>query len=210
MTVVSVPKNVWTLVTTASADTIIENLGHSEVFISRVVPYLGMPVSDKLTISTLVSGDPAYIYSVNKDTEINYFPASGGGGGSIADNSVTNAKLADVSTATIKGRASAGSGDPEDLTSAQVKTILGILSSVATITVPQNRYEVISTVAASGVVSTNNIVVSVASHLDTDENSEEMLDIKTLSASAGTDQITFTIIFSEPTSGPVKLSWSAI
>lgn len=44
----------------------------------------------------------------------------------IADNAVTNAKLADMAEALIKGRASgAGTGDPQDLTAAQVRTILG-------------------------------------------------------------------------------------
>jgi hypothetical protein len=42
----------------------------------------------------------------------------------IADNAVTNGKLADVATATIKGRVTAGSGDPEDLTGAQATTLL--------------------------------------------------------------------------------------
>lgn len=39
---------------------------------------------------------------------------------------VTNAKLATVGTGTIKGRATAGTGAPEDLTAAQVKTLLAI------------------------------------------------------------------------------------
>lgn len=42
----------------------------------------------------------------------------------IADNSITNAKLADVATATIKGRTTAGTGDPEDLTAAQAAALL--------------------------------------------------------------------------------------
>ena len=45
---------------------------------------------------------------------------------SVGDNSITNAKLADVPTATIKGRATAGTGDPEDLTPAQARTVLGL------------------------------------------------------------------------------------
>lgn len=48
----------------------------------------------------------------------------------IADNAVTNPKLADMVQATIKGRASgAGTGDPVDLTAAQVKTILALAST---------------------------------------------------------------------------------
>jgi len=43
-----------------------------------------------------------------------------------ADGSVTNAKLADVATATLKGRVTAGTGAPEDLTVGQVQTMLGI------------------------------------------------------------------------------------
>jgi hypothetical protein len=42
----------------------------------------------------------------------------------LPDNSVTNAKLADMPTARIKGRSSAGTGDPEDLTPAQARSVL--------------------------------------------------------------------------------------
>lgn len=49
----------------------------------------------------------------------------------IDNDAVTNAKLANVNTATIKGRVTAGSGDPEDLTVAQVKTLLGVQEVVA-------------------------------------------------------------------------------
>lgn len=45
-----------------------------------------------------------------------------------AINYTTNAKLADVSTATIKGRVTAGTGDPEDLTAAQVRALLNVAS----------------------------------------------------------------------------------
>lgn len=51
------------------------------------------------------------------------------GGSTIAEivpgpNSVTNTILADMVTARIKGRVTAGTGDPEDLTAAQVRTLL--------------------------------------------------------------------------------------
>lgn len=44
--------------------------------------------------------------------------------GKIAANAVTNAKLAQVATQTIKGRTTASTGDVEDLTAAQVNAIL--------------------------------------------------------------------------------------
>lgn len=47
----------------------------------------------------------------------------------IGSGAVSNAKLANMANATIKGRASAGSGSPEDLSAAQVKAILAIAAS---------------------------------------------------------------------------------
>lgn len=44
----------------------------------------------------------------------------------IADDAVTNAKLANVATKTIKGRTTAATGDPEDLTAIQARAVLGI------------------------------------------------------------------------------------
>lgn len=47
------------------------------------------------------------------------------GAGSLANDSVTNAKLANMAQATIKGRAAgAGTGDPADLSATQVRTVL--------------------------------------------------------------------------------------
>lgn len=48
----------------------------------------------------------------------------------VPDGAVTNTKLADMATATIKGRATAGTGVPEDLTTTQVKELLSITSPV--------------------------------------------------------------------------------
>jgi hypothetical protein len=49
----------------------------------------------------------------------------------VTDNAVTNAKAADMATATIKGRATAGTGDPEDLTGTQVTALLDTFTSAA-------------------------------------------------------------------------------
>jgi hypothetical protein len=47
----------------------------------------------------------------------------------IANNAVTNAKLADMATARLRGRITAGTGDPEDLTGTQATTLLDVLTS---------------------------------------------------------------------------------
>ena len=49
----------------------------------------------------------------------------------VADNAVTNAKAADMAPATIKGRATAGTGDPEDLTGTQATALLDTFTSAA-------------------------------------------------------------------------------
>lgn len=53
--------------------------------------------------------------------------SSGDGATTIAADAVTNAKLANMAQATIKGRAAgAGTGDPVDLTATEVRTILNV------------------------------------------------------------------------------------
>lgn len=49
----------------------------------------------------------------------------------IAGNAVTNAKLADVASGTLKGRSTAGTGDPEDLTGTQATALLDVFGTAA-------------------------------------------------------------------------------
>jgi hypothetical protein len=56
----------------------------------------------------------------------------GDGATTIANNAVTNAKLAQVATSTLKGRATAGTGNVEDLSAADARTLLGLAASATT------------------------------------------------------------------------------
>lgn len=68
----------------------------------------------------------------------------GDGATTIANDAVTNAKLANMAVNTIKGRITASTGDPEDLTATQVRTIINVADGAE---VNQNTF---STVAVSG------------------------------------------------------------
>ena len=49
----------------------------------------------------------------------------------VATATLTNAKLANMASATLKGRATAGAGDPEDLTGAQATALLSVFGAAA-------------------------------------------------------------------------------
>lgn len=76
--------------------------------------------------SLLGSGDIAITGSVSDGDKGDVTVSGSGATWTIDNDVVTNAKLANVATATIKGRATAGTGDPEDLTASQAKTLLAI------------------------------------------------------------------------------------
>jgi hypothetical protein len=86
------------------------------------------------------------------------------------------------------------------------------LSGTATITVSsahRGKFEDVETVAAVGVTAASKIFLTLAPTTDDDENSPEMLDLVALSALPATDSLTITATFSQPTSGPIKINWSA-
>jgi hypothetical protein len=103
----------------------------SNVATSRVLGRVtaGSGNSEELTatqVRTLINvadGANAYVHP-NHSGDVT---SVGDGAQTIAANVVTNAKAADMVAATIKGRASgAGTGDPTDLTAAQVRTIINV------------------------------------------------------------------------------------
>ena len=86
---------------------------------------------------------------------------------------------------------------------------LGPLTGVGLLAVADNALEASSVISAPGVAPTSIITVSLAPSPDADENSPDLLDLITLWAEPGTDQITLNATFSDPTSGAVKINWSA-
>ena len=85
-------------------------------------------------------------------------------GTTIANNAVSNAKLADVATATIKGRSTAGTGDPEDLTPAQVRTLINVADGANNYVHPNHSGDVTS--VGDGATTIANNVVSNAKLAD--------------------------------------------
>src|SRR5574343_232399 len=107
-------------------------------------PTFGLVVSDTGTDATipLVNGTNAGLMAPAQHTKLagiavnanNYshpnhtgdVTSSGDGATTIANSVVTNAKLANVATSTIKGRVTASTGVVEDLTPTQVRTLLNV------------------------------------------------------------------------------------
>lgn len=149
-----------------------------------------------------INGKSDRLFRLQLDAALDYIEANGGsGGGSPSWSSIT-------------GKPS--TFPPESHTHAQSE-ITGLTTALAgipakgtaTITVANNALEHSQTVTATGVVPADVVVLSVAPHLDSDENDAELLDIMTLSAAPGTDQITVTIAFATRTAGAIKLNWMA-
>ena len=78
----------------------------------------------------------------------------------IANNAVSNVKAADVPTQTIKGRATAATGDPEDLTPTQVRAIINVADGANNYVHPNHSGDITSvsdgntTIAANAVSNT--------------------------------------------------------
>lgn len=107
---------------------------------------------------------------------------SGSNTAAIAANAVTNTMAADMAQSTIKGRAAAaGTGDPTDLTAAQVLTILGLPAT------PVQKFAGTVAAATSTVITHNlnslNVVVNVyrtATPWDTIECDVERTTVNTV------------------------------
>lgn len=82
-------------------------------------------------------------------------------------------------------------------------------SGSVVITMGEDQYTLVQTVAVIGVTPANIIMCGLGAFTDNDENSAEFLDVAAISAAAGTDQITVTASFTTPTAGAIRINWSA-
>jgi hypothetical protein len=82
-------------------------------------------------VVTTTSGVLTTAATISASTQVSGLAtiATSGSGGDLTNATVTNAKLSNVATATIKGRTTAGTGSPEDLTGTQATTLLDTFTS---------------------------------------------------------------------------------
>ena len=86
-----------------------------------------------------------------------------------------------------------------------------VLSALVTVVVPSPaRLEHVEVVTFTGCTGSARVFVSLAPHLDADENGPEGLSIQAMSATPGTDVALVTLAFGEKTSGPIKLNLMAV
>lgn len=105
-------------------------------------------VSQKCTVANIVG-----IATVADGDKGDITVSSSGTAWAIDSNVVSNAKLADVATQTIKGRTTAASGDPEDLTAAQAAAVVqgdGLTTDLCGYRgIPQVSFSTNTTIAAT-------------------------------------------------------------
>jgi Collagen triple helix repeat (20 copies) len=120
----------WALLTTS-------NLAANSITDAVLRDSLGTSVIGR---SATTTGDPADVQATADGHVLRRAGTTLGfgtiGTASLASNSVTNGTLADMATGTLKGRVTAATGDPEDLTGAQATTLLAPFAGSAQGVVP--------------------------------------------------------------------------
>lgn len=93
--------------------------------------------------------------------------STGDGATVITNNSVTNTKLADMTVNTIKGRKTTGTGDPEDLSASDVRTILNIEDGANNYVHPNHSGDVASTGDGATVIGADKVTNAKLANMPT-------------------------------------------
>ena len=103
---------------------------------------------------------------------------------------------------TLNGESLLGPGDV---------VIAGGGATVSSATIIMARgFEVYATVTDATIAPGDLVMISIAPGTDDDENTADMLDLVTISATAGTGQFAACLTFAVITSGPIKINyWKA-
>lgn len=100
-------------------------VGNSQISNRAALSVMGRSANSTGVVADITAGTDGYVLR-RSGTTLGFGTVATGG---ITNDAITNTKLANMGANTIKGRLST-SGDPQDLTVAQVQTLLG-LSTVA-------------------------------------------------------------------------------
>ena len=110
-----------------------DNTGSGKLGVGTVSPTSALSVGASSEFQVSSTGDIVAIrgqaYSFPPASNVSGV-LSNNGSGTLAWGAVTNSQLADVATATFKGRSTAGTGSPEDLTATQATALLDTFTSV--------------------------------------------------------------------------------
>jgi len=111
-----------------------------------------MSAADKTKLDGIANGANNYVHP-NHTGDVT---SSGDGATVIANDAVTNAKLANMAANTIKGRISTA-GDPQDLTATQVRTILNVADGANNYVHPNHTGDVTSSGDGATVIANNAV-----------------------------------------------------
>jgi len=155
--------------------------------------------------------------------DVDYRITSGGGGGATTWGSITGTlgSQTDLASA-LSGKQAAGSyassvhthaiSDVTGLQTALDGKQTALSFSDASVTLPDGAgyYEYSSVISDASIVESNDISCYLAPHIDSDENANDMLSLRSISALAGNGSFTVNMSFDERTSGVVKFKYIAL
>ena len=115
-----------------------------------------MASADKTKLDGIATSANNYIHP-NHSGDVT---STGDGATAISENAVSNAKLADMAVNTLKGRSTTGTGDPEDLTAANVRTILNVADGANNYSHPNHTGDVTSTGDGATLIAAKSVTLA--------------------------------------------------